>query len=568
MNPVTLESTLAEFGLGPTEREALTRIAPDADTLAAMRADIDAHLAARPAHRASAQRLAASLADIAHFDFTSQRVSDLAAAFAELNETDPTSICSLCANLGAHLTAAAPDAEAARAASRLMFFLATILLRAANTRQDRDRKLAAASDEATGLYRGDQALAQMSSWIAAGTTRDFALCLLKITMGPVLLRMSASLSRALLRQISARLRRTLRPQDALFSAGEWEWLALMPGLEAEADLQVAGTRLLHIFDLPFDVFGREYRLSAHAAGSLFPGGGRDAETLLRSARIALFEAQRKNLHFDIFRAEMDRSAERYATIEHGFLEALREDRLELYLQPQIDAADGVCRAAEALLRWGHADGHTIAPQFIVEMAFDAGAQHSFSRWLITRAVRTLAEIERRGFSIGISINLTANDLADPELPGLIAQTLALWRVKPSRLTVELTEAAIVPDEHHTQDTLAALRASGIRIAVDDFGTGYSSMAYLRQLPLDELKIDQLFVRRMASSEQDREIVRSMLQLAHGLGLAVVAEGVEDAAAAAMLKEYGCQRLQGFLFAPAMPSNEFLTFLRQPLMAGR
>ncbi|MEY3201262.1 MAG: hypothetical protein RIR70_812, partial [Pseudomonadota bacterium] len=179
----------------------------------------------------------------------------------------------------------------------------------------------------------------------------------------------------------------------------------------------------------------------------------------------------------------------------------------------------------------------------------------------TRAVRTLAELSRRGLGTGVSINLTAHDLADPDLQATIRDSLALWRVSPSRLTIELTESAIIPDESHSEAALQALRALGCRIAVDDFGTGYSSMAYLRQLPLNELKIDQLFVRRMGASSQDREIVRSMLQLAHGLSLEVVAEGVEDEATAALLREMGCQRMQGFLFGQAMPLGRFIEWMQ-------
>jgi EAL domain-containing protein (putative c-di-GMP-specific phosphodiesterase class I) len=213
--------------------------------------------------------------------------------------------------------------------------------------------------------------------------------------------------------------------------------------------------------------------------------------------------------------------------------------------------------AEALLRWQHAAGETVAPQFIVEIAEEAGVSPQFSRWLVTRAARTLAEFALEGIPLRLSINLTANDLRDEELPDMIEQALTIWNVPADRLTLELTESAMISDEQHSLGILYRLRDLGCRLAVDDFGTGYSSMAYLRQLSLNELKIDQLFVRRMDESPQDREIVRSMIQLAQGLRLEVVAEGVETKGTWTLLSEYGCQRVQGYYFSKPIAVTEFV-----------
>jgi predicted signal transduction protein with EAL and GGDEF domain len=563
MNLATLQSLLEHYGLDEASRQDLKDWHPP-DSLAhalhqaaliALETKLPQPLDAR--RKASLDRFCALFGQAPLWDFSVPYLNALSQRWVDLTEEaiEAEWICVVLARSQSALSSAPP------ALTRAVMLIAAALLRASRQQAETRRQLAAANDEATGLYRTEQAVAQIQTWITEGKPGVFATAVLRVAIGPLLLRLSGSLQRALLRQITSRLRRTLRAQDALFSGGEWEWILLLPGLEDDSTLQGHLSRLIHVFDVPFDVFGREYRLSVHVGASFYPAGGSEADPLFRSARIALFEATRSGAHFAVFRAEMDHTAARYAAIEHGFLEALREDKLELYLQPQIDSATGACSKAEALLRWSHAGGYTVAPQFIVEIALEAGMQHHFSHWLVTRAVRTLAELDRRGLCIGVSINLTAHDLADPELIGLIRQALALWRVAASRLTIELTEAAIIPDDQHSLEALHALRGLGCRLAVDDFGTGYSSMAYLRQMPLNELKIDQLFVRRMTQSEQDREIVRSMLQLAHGLHLEVVAEGVEDQATADLLRDLGCQRMQGFLFSQAMPLPQFISWFQ-------
>lgn len=450
-----------------------------------------------------------------------------------------------------------------RAVSKVNLFLCAVLGEAASGYQHSLHVHAEEFDERSGLPNQRQALAVLDAAIAGGKPGEHvAVVVLRIEVGPVLLRMPTALSRRLLRQMIGRVHRALRPRDSLFLGAEWELVVVLPALASAAHVTLAVTRLLHLFDAAFPVLGREYRLTAVAGAALFPEAGNEAEALLQGARLALHEAQRNGERSEIFRSEMDHSAARYAAIEQGFLQALRDDRLELYLQPQIDSSTGTCDHAEALLRWQHAAGESIAPQFIVEIAEEAGVSPQFSRWLVTRAARTLAEFALEGIPLNLSINLTANDLRDEELPDMIEQALTIWNVPADRLTLELTESAMISDEQHSLGILHRLRDLGCRLAVDDFGTGYSSMAYLRQLPLNELKIDQLFVRRMDESPQDREIVRSMIQLAQGLRLEVVAEGVETRATWQLLTGYGCQRVQGYYFSKPIAAPEFIRWWQE------
>ncbi|TXG80877.1 MAG: GGDEF domain-containing protein [Rhodocyclaceae bacterium] len=445
-----------------------------------------------------------------------------------------------------------------RAVNKVVLFLCAILGEAAAGYRESLHVHAEEFDERSGLPNLRQAIAVLDKAVTEGKPGEHvAVVVLRIEVGPVLLRMPAALSRRLLRQMVGRVHRALRPRDTLYLGAEWELVVVLPALANAPHVTLAMTRLLHLFDAAFPILGREYRLTPVAGAALFPEGGRDAETLLQGARLALHEAQRNGERSEIFRPEMDHSAARYAAIEQGFLQALRDDRLELYLQPQVDASTGACMHAEALLRWQHAAGETVAPQFIVEIAEEAGVSPQFSRWLVTRAARTLAEFALEGIPLRLSINLTANDLRDEELPDMIEQALTIWNVPADRLTLELTESAMISDEQHSLGILYRLRDLGCRLAVDDFGTGYSSMAYLRQLPLNELKIDQLFVRRMDESPQDREIVRSMIQLAQGLRLEVVAEGVETKGTWTLLSEYGCQRVQGYYFSKPIAVTDFV-----------
>lgn len=576
-----VRARLGDFSIDDGTRAALrgfAELADDAGFVSRLRADwsaIDPSEACDDAQGCALVYAAFTelFSQFAHWDFTHAWLNALTASWLELVAAGvPPDWLLGAANraLDRSLALVFDDAQAAgarridmiRALNKLILFLCAVLGEAAAGYRDSLHVQAEEYDERSGLPNQRQAIAVLDASIAEGKPGEHvAVVVLRIEVGPVLLRMPTALSRRLLRQMVGRVHRALRPRDTLYLGAEWELIVVLPALANAPHVTLAVTRLLHLFDAAFPILGREYRLTPVAGAALFPDGGRDAETLLQGARLALHEAQRNGQRSEIFRPEMDHSAARYAAIEQGFLQALRDDRLELYLQPQVDSATGQCTHAEALLRWQHAAGETVAPQFIVEIAEEAGVSPQFSRWLVTRAARTLAEFALEGIPLKLSINLTANDLRDEELPDMIEQALTIWNVPAERLTLELTESAMISDEQHSLGILYRLRDLGCRLAVDDFGTGYSSMAYLRQLPLNELKIDQLFVRRMDESPQDREIVRSMIQLAQGLRLEVVAEGVETKGTWKLLSEYGCQRVQGYYFSKPIAVTEFVRWWR-------
>jgi EAL domain-containing protein (putative c-di-GMP-specific phosphodiesterase class I) len=236
-------------------------------------------------------------------------------------------------------------------------------------------------------------------------------------------------------------------------------------------------------------------------------------------------------------------------------------RFELYLQPQVDAVSGRCDSAEALLRWQRDDGKWMPPPAVFNLAARMGQQGRLSRMLVARVARMADELERSGVPVRVMLNLTADDVRDPELPDLVQQSMANWNVSAGRIGFELTEGSVLSDEPVVEAVLGRLRAQGGVIALDDFGTGYSSLAHLRHLPVDELKVDRQFIAGLGGDGQDRAIVEAILALARAFGLATVAEGVETREQADQLAQMGCLRLQGMLFSPAVPASRFVSWWR-------
>ena len=233
-------------------------------------------------------------------------------------------------------------------------------------------------------------------------------------------------------------------------------------------------------------------------------------------------------------------------------EALRDDQLRLHRQPIVDGATGEVVGAEALVRWRHPQRGLLPPRTFVELAHQCGLAGALDTWVLHRACADAASWSGMLAGLPVSVNLSASHLADRATIALVARTCAHTGLDPRRLVLEVTETALVPSATRGAAVLAALRELGVRVSLDDFGTGHSTLARLRALPVDEIKIDQSFVAELPRSSTDRAIVRSMITLAHDLGIGVVAEGVETAEQRAALLALGCVRMQGFLFGHPEP----------------
>lgn len=242
-------------------------------------------------------------------------------------------------------------------------------------------------------------------------------------------------------------------------------------------------------------------------------------------------------------------------LEKHLEDALQDNAFELHFQPKVELATGKLHSAEALLRWQSPDGETISPEIIVDWAEKTGRSYELTKWVVHRALRQI-RLWQGVLDIGVAVNLPANLAGDADLSTLLHDALAIWGVAPRMITVELTEGAVIEDKQSGFDNLLKLREMGINVSIDDFGTGYSSLAYFKQIPAAELKIDKTFVESMLDDSGNLELVKIIIHIAHQFGLTVVAEGVEDRESLDMLKQLGCDSVQGYYISQPLPADEF------------
>lgn len=426
-------------------------------------------------------------------------------------------------------------------------------------------------DPGTGLPRLRQALLDLSQLHLdqPGQTACHGLVLLTLQANATLLRLAPEASEPLRWEISHRLGSALRPQDRLYVLGTWEWLALLPSLPSPASVPLAMLKLRRVMQQPpLEVGGSELGTQSLCGGSIGPDHGQDPLHLIQSARIAALHANQQNEWSALYHADMEQAQARQISLTRELQEALAEDRLQLFLQPQVNIATGRCHHAEALLRWQRRDGEWVSPPLIISALERAGLRHNFNRWLFQHAALYLHQLREAAQEVNLSINLTAHDLLDPELPDLLAQALDTWRLGSERLILEITENVAVSESREVVAVLHRLRAMGIRLSIDDFGTGYAGMAYLQHLPVQEVKIDQRFIMPLTDSPKAQEITQAVIQLAHKLGMEVVAEGVETRESLECLGRMGCERAQGHWHSPALPLADFMAWLQRQNSEGQ
>jgi diguanylate cyclase (GGDEF)-like protein/PAS domain S-box-containing protein len=356
----------------------------------------------------------------------------------------------------------------------------------------------------------------------------------------------------LLRLIGPRLQGPLRPEDTLARLGGDEFAVLMPGTD-EASARAAGRKLLRTLDEPFDLDGSSVDIGGSLGVVLFPEHGQDAEVLMRRADVAMYVAKRAGNGCVVYDREQDHHSPEGLAFRRELRQAIDHGELELYYQPKRACLGGRLMGMEALVRWPHPTRGLVMPDEFIPLAEQTGLIAALSHWVLEAAVRQCRIWKDSGLEIPVAVNLSMRDLHDVRLPDTIEHLLAVWDVPPRLLHVEITESSLMVDPDRARQTVARLSKLGVQIAIDDFGAGYSSLAYLKKLPVDELKIDRSFVSDMGTDPSDRAIVRSTIELAHNLGLRVVAEGVEDEATARLLTELGCDEAQGYHLGRPQPA---------------
>jgi len=246
-------------------------------------------------------------------------------------------------------------------------------------------------------------------------------------------------------------------------------------------------------------------------------------------------------------------------LEHLFAEALRENDFDLHFQPKVNLKTGAVENAEALLRWTTPEGREVSPEAVVSLAEGMGRSFELTKWVIHKSLRQLSQWQS-SLEIGVALNVQAGLVGDPDLPELLRDAIKIWNVDPGRLTVEITEDAIIEDKEAGFNNLLKIKEQGINISIDDFGTGYSSLSYFKHIPAAELKIDKSFVSSLASTPEDVELVKIIIHIAHQFGLVAVAEGVEDRLCMELLRSMGCDYAQGYYFSRPLPPVEFQSWV--------
>ena len=367
----------------------------------------------------------------------------------------------------------------------------------------------------------------------------------------------------LLREVGRRLQEAVRAEDTVARLGGDEYVVLIHDLDGNGVAAVAD-KLLATLETPFHWKNQSIDLGASLGISLYPSQSTDASGLLRCADIAMYVAKRSGKGYALYAPDQLHTNSSDLSLKSELREAIQSDQLSLFYQPQINHRSERVVGLEALVRWNHPQRGFLTPDKFIPLAEDAGLIDALTLWVLKAALTHLKHLHRQGHVLTMAVNLSARNLHDMELPSSILALLAETGVAAKYLTLEITESAVMDNPSDGLAILTELDRMGVTLAIDDFGTGYSSLAYLKRLPVDELKIDKSFVTEMEEDENDAVIVRSTIDLAHNLGLRVTAEGVETSGVWDLLSMLGCDTSQGYLMGRPMSADQLEAFLRKPV----
>ena len=367
----------------------------------------------------------------------------------------------------------------------------------------------------------------------------------------------------LLIEAANRIRDVLRQSDTVARIGTDEFALLLPGLVNPGHAQLAAHKIEQALKEPFDIGGLQLRLRSYAGVALFPQHAANAQQLMQAVDRALIEARENATACEFFGEHLDAAKPSLLALENDLQDAMERNELRLYLQPQIDLERNRVAGFECLARWLHPQRGEIPPDQFIALAEQTGQIETLTLWSLKAALHHLRSLQHLQPQLTMSVNLSPGILNNPDIVELVRQALAIWNTPPSCLVLEITEGAMMQHPDRSLEVLRRLQAVGVGISIDDFGTGYSSLAYLKRLPVHELKIDKSFVADLHRSQDDEQIVRTIISLAHNFGLRVVAEGVENQAILEQLANLGCDLAQGRHIAMAMRADDAAAWLTHP-----
>jgi diguanylate cyclase (GGDEF)-like protein len=359
----------------------------------------------------------------------------------------------------------------------------------------------------------------------------------------------------LLVDVASRIGHALRPADTVARFGGDEFTILCEDIAGEIEAATIAQRIVDVFRDPFLLEDGEVFLATSVGIAIARGADDRAQDLIRDADAAMYRAKERGKgRYEIFDEAMRADAVARLETESALRRALERGELLLHYQPAVDLATGAIRGLEALVRWQHPTRGLLAPAAFLPLAEETGLIVPIGEWVLREAC---TEAARWPEGLALSVNLSARQLAQPDLVATVRRALAETGTDPAMLCLEITESAVMESGAATTAQLRALKSLGVRLAIDDFGTGFSSLAHLRRFPVDMLKIDGTFVAGLGREPQDASIAAAVISLAHALGLSTVAEGVETEQQLDVLRRLGCDLGQGHLFARPQPAAEAL-----------
>ncbi len=359
----------------------------------------------------------------------------------------------------------------------------------------------------------------------------------------------------LLKHVSSRMKSVLREFDTLARLGGDEFAVLLNDIIRVEDTKHFAEKMLEIFEHPFQVDGFTLDMSASIGISLFPDHGDQVHGLIQKADIAMYMAKSSESNILVYSSSKDQHRLKRLILKSDLRHGIQNDQLFLLYQPKVNIKSFSVVGVEALVRWNHPEYGIINPEQFIGMAEQTGLIKPLTFWVLKNAMLQTKQWDNNGLHLPVAVNLSVRSLRDLKLTDQVVALMEETGFSPENLELEITESIIMDDPVQAMEIMTALNLKGVSFALDDFGTGYSSLSYLKRLPIQSLKIDRSFIKDMLEEEENEVIVISMIDLAHNLGIKIVAEGVEDEATMHRLSKIGCDEIQGFFFAPPISGKE-------------
>lgn len=373
-------------------------------------------------------------------------------------------------------------------------------------------------------------------------------------------RVDSHMASAFLKRMAQLMHRLCRNDDSISRIGDFTFALTFAGLENEVMQQLAAEKILRLYGSVTDELDTGFGSGIAIGIASYPRDGARGGEVIRAAGIALEAAETSGDLYRIYSPDTHQTMSLRWAIQSDLAEAVHERDLAIVYQPQVDARSGLVIGAEALCRWTHAQHGPVSPDVFIPLAVDMGLIEDLTGFILSQALRDVSRWPVKSHAFQVSVNFDPAMLRGSKSSTLIRNNLAIWGDDSVNLTIEVTESSVMRESENDFDVLQGIRDLGVGVAIDDFGTGFSSLSKFRSLPASELKIDRSFIRGITSEPKNRQLVETIVALAHGFNMRVVAEGVETAEQRKLLREVGCDILQGYLIGRPMPEAEFLAWL--------